>query len=125
MKLIEIYRCLCDETRLRILHLLRRQPLCVCHLQAALQLPQVAVSKHLAYLRRHGLVVARRREQWMLYRLPVPRPRELDLQLRCLQDCLQTHPVFQRDLLRLKSLPADCSRASVALSTITSRHYYG
>ncbi len=110
MRLVEIYRCLCDETRLRILNLLQRGPLCVCHLQSALGLPQVAVSKHLAYLRRRGLVTARRQGSWAIYRLPQPRPRELDLQLQCLQDCLQTHPVFQKDLGRLKSLAPDCTR---------------
>ena len=51
MKLLQIYRCLCDETRLRILHLLAQGPLCVCHFQTILRLPQVAVSEHLAYLR--------------------------------------------------------------------------
>ena len=95
MNLVQIYRCLCDETRLRILHLLKQGPLCVCHFQDILQLPQVAVSKHLAYLRRTGMVEARRHEQWMIYSLPASPGRELDLQLRCLQDCVQTEPVFR------------------------------
>jgi ArsR family transcriptional regulator, arsenate/arsenite/antimonite-responsive transcriptional repressor len=123
MRLIEIYRCLCDETRLRILHLLQRQPLCVCHLQQALQLPQVAVSKHLAFLRRNGLVAASRHEQWMIYRLPARRPRELDLQLQCLQDCLQTHPVFQKDRQRLESLTSDCAWAATAGARPPSSHH--
>ena len=49
--LVQIYRCLCDENRLRIVHLLKQGPLCVCHFQTILQLPQVTISKHLAYLR--------------------------------------------------------------------------
>lgn len=61
MKLVQIHRCLGDETRLRILHLLTRGPLCVCHFQEVLRLPQVAVSKHLAYLRENGLVTATRK----------------------------------------------------------------
>src|ERR1700733_230693 len=68
MKLLQIYRCFCDETRLRILHLLAQGPLCVCHFQDILRLPQVAVSKHLAYLRAGGLVTAQRHEKWMIYR---------------------------------------------------------
>jgi DNA-binding transcriptional ArsR family regulator len=122
MKLIEIYRCLCDETRLRILHLLQCQPLCVCHLQAALDLPQVAVSKHLAYLRRRGLVATRRHEQWAIYRLPDRRPRELELQLQCLQDCLQTHPVFQKDRQRLAALAPDCRRLTGASADSPAAH---
>ncbi|MDB6020302.1 MAG: aseR [Pedosphaera sp.] len=109
MKLLEIYRCLCDETRLRILHLLSQGPLCVCHFQTALGLPQVAISKHLAYLRHHGLALAQRHEQWMIYRLPEPCPAELHLQLQCLQDCVQTHPIFREDLKRLKQLGCECN----------------
>jgi ArsR family transcriptional regulator len=108
MKLLEIYRCLCDETRLRILHLLTQGPLCVCHFQTILEVPQVAISKHLAYLRGRGLVTAQRHEQWMIYRLPEPSPHELHLQLQCLQDCVQAYPVFKGDLRRLKTLQRDC-----------------
>src|ERR1051325_4436852 len=64
--LIEIYNCLCDETRLRIVHLLAKSPLCVCHLQDILGLTQVAASKPLAYLRQKGLADSRRHEQWMI-----------------------------------------------------------
>ncbi len=116
MKLVRIYRCLCDETRLRILHLLKQGPLCVCHFQEILQLQQVAVSKHLAYLRKTGLVEARRHEQWMIYSLPASPGRELDLQLRCLQDCVQTEPIFREDLRRLKTLGPECNWISGALN---------
>ena len=109
MKLLQIYRCLCDETRLRILHLLNQGPLCVCHFQTILKLPQVAVSKHLAYLRAKGLVTAKRHQKWMIYRLPEKAPAELDLQLRCLQDCVQSYPVFREDLKRLRKIQCDCN----------------
>ncbi len=109
MKLLQIYRCLCDETRLRILNLLAQGPLCVCHFQDILKLPQVAVSKHLAYLRASGLVLAQRHEKWMIYRLPEKPSAELDLQLRCLQDCVQSEPVFREDLKRLKKLKCACA----------------
>ena len=115
MNMVQIYRCLCDETRLRTLHLLKQGPLCVCHFQEILQLPQVAVSKHLAYLRRPGMVEARRHEQWMIYSLPASTGRELDLQLRCLQDCAQTEPVFRADLRRLKALGPKCNWISRAV----------
>ncbi|HWX20852.1 MAG TPA: metalloregulator ArsR/SmtB family transcription factor [Candidatus Binatia bacterium] len=108
MKLLQIYRCLCDETRLRILHLLTQGPLCVCHFQDILRAPQVAISKHLAYLRGNGLVVAQRHEKWMIYRLPEKAPPELDLQLRCLQDCVHSHPIFRQDLKRLKRRKCEC-----------------
>ena len=108
MKLVHIYRCLCDQTRLRILHLLKQGPLCVCHFQNILKLPQVAVSKQLAILRAKGLVVAQRHEKWMIYRLPEEAPSQLDLQLRCLQDCAQSDAVFRDDLKCLKRLKCEC-----------------
>ncbi|MDB6056467.1 MAG: ArsR family transcriptional regulator [Verrucomicrobiales bacterium] len=108
MKLVEIYKCMCDETRLRILHLLTHGPLCVCHFQDILGVPQVAVSKHLAYLRKHGMVLAQRHEQWMVYQLPDKKPKELHLQLQCLQDCVQTHAEFRDDLKRLRKVRCGC-----------------
>jgi ArsR family transcriptional regulator len=102
MKLVKIYRCLCDATRLRILSLLSGGELCVCDIQEVLGEPQVKVSKHLAYLRAHRLVEARRQANWMIYRL-VGRPsRELSANMACLQDCAREDPVFARDAARLR-----------------------
>ncbi|MCF3648849.1 ArsR/SmtB family transcription factor [Synoicihabitans lomoniglobus] len=116
MKLLPIYECLRDPTRLRLLHLLQTAgPLCVCHLQHALNEPQVKISKHLAYLRRHGLVQARRDGQWMHYRL-VTRPSvALARNLDCLRDCAAGEPIFARDVKRLQSAQASsrlCGPAS-------------
>ncbi len=116
-RLLEVYNCLCDETRLRIVHLLAQSPLCVCHLQDILGLTQVSASKHLAYLRQRGLVVSRRHEQWMIYSLPTERPRELDWQLRCLQDCLPTHPIFRGDLRKLNAVRSDCCWVAEVVGT--------
>ncbi|HWB59974.1 MAG TPA: metalloregulator ArsR/SmtB family transcription factor [Chthoniobacteraceae bacterium] len=104
MKLVSIYQCLCDETRLRILHLLSGSPLCVCHIQGALGKSQVVVSQHLAYLRERGMVEARRQGHWMIYSLPARRSRELHANLQCLQDCAQTEPVFKKDRVKLRKL---------------------
>src|SRR5678816_3061085 len=98
MRLIEIYQCFCDRTRLRILHLLAKSPLCVCHFQDILGEPQVKISKHLAYLRSRGMVSTEREQNWMIYSLPKAAPEELELNLKCLQDCVQSDGVFQRDL---------------------------
>jgi ArsR family transcriptional regulator, arsenate/arsenite/antimonite-responsive transcriptional repressor len=102
--LIEIYQCFCDETRLRIVNLLRRGPLCVCHLQELLDEPQVKISKHLAYMKEKGIVHAQRHQNWMIYSLPQHPSAELEANLKCLQDCVQTHAVFKADLRRLKAL---------------------
>jgi ArsR family transcriptional regulator len=104
MELVQIYQCLCDQTRLRILNLLGEGPLCVCHLQEILGEPQVKVSKHLAYLRARGLAVARRRANWMVYSLPARASGELKANLACLQDCAREDPVFRADVARLRKL---------------------
>lgn len=108
MKLVEIYQCLCDPTRLRILHLLTRSPLCVCHFQDALRERQVKISKHLAYLRQRGLVTTRREGNWIIYSLPRRRSQELETNLQCLHDCVSSDPIFRKDLQRLEKLKSSC-----------------
>ena len=120
MELVQIYECLCDVTRLRLLQVLAQGPLCVCHFQAILGEPQVKISKHLAYLRKRGLVEVERQGNWMVYALPAKPPRELRANLACLQDCARENPLFRRDLARLKKLapklaasgPAGCGCAT-------------
>ncbi|SHO58947.1 HTH-type transcriptional repressor AseR [Vibrio quintilis] len=64
------FKCLAEDTRLKTLLLIsRNQELCVCDLQAALQLSQPKVSRHLAELRKCELVTDERRGKWVYYRL--------------------------------------------------------
>ncbi len=104
MGLSEIYDCFCDETRRRVLHVLMRGPLCVCHFQAVLREPQVKISKHLAYLRTRGMVETERRGNWIMYSLPARPEPEFKANLLCLQECVREIPAFQRDLARLAKL---------------------
>ena len=68
-QLEEVFKALADKTRLRILALLGNNEVCVCHIHDSLGLPQPTVSRHLAYLRRSGLVAARRDGVWMHYQV--------------------------------------------------------
>jgi ArsR family transcriptional regulator len=73
--LTTVYAALADPTRLRILSLLSEDEICVCHIHASLDVPQPTASRHLAYLRKSGLVEARRDGIWMHYRLaPIGNP---------------------------------------------------
>ena len=63
------YKALADATRLRILALLVEGEVCVCDIHDTLRLPQPTASRHLAYLRRTGLVETRRQGTWMHYRM--------------------------------------------------------
>ena len=67
--LTTVYSALSDPTRLRILALLGDGEICVCHIHASLDVPQPTASRHLAYLRKAGLVTARRAGIWMHYGL--------------------------------------------------------
>lgn len=109
MDLIRIYECLCDETRLRLLNLLARGPLCVCHFQSVLREPQVKISKHLNYLKARGLVESRQHANWRVYSLPDRRSYELERHLKCLQDCVQENDLFREDLRRLKGVTAEAA----------------
>lgn len=64
---VTFFAALADENRLRLLHLMRDGEICVCYLQGALKTNQPKISRHLAYLRRAGLVEARREGKWMYY----------------------------------------------------------
>jgi ArsR family transcriptional regulator, arsenate/arsenite/antimonite-responsive transcriptional repressor len=110
MNLIQIYQCFCDRTRLRILNLLTRSPLCVCHFQDILGESQVKISKHLGYLRRKGMVATKREQNWIIYSLPERRAGELERNLKCLQDCVQTDAVFKRDMEKLSKLAKSCCK---------------
>ena len=103
MSLVQIYECLCDETRLRIVQLLTGG-----HLQGVLEIPQARVSQHLAYLRERGMVESRRSGTWMIYSLPKKPTKELSCHLSCLQDCAISDKRFQDDLHRLKSVKGAC-----------------
>lgn len=67
---IAFYKCLADETRLKSLLLIQQQDeLCVCELTCALNLSQPKISRHLAQLRKCGLLLDRREGQWVYYRI--------------------------------------------------------
>lgn len=64
-----VLKALADRTRLRIVGLLGAGEICVCHIHESLGIPQPTASRHLAYLRRAGLVETRRSGLWVHYRL--------------------------------------------------------
>ena len=67
-----LFRALADRTRLRLLNLLAAGEVCVCFFVEVLGESQPKISRHLAYLRRAGVVAARREGKWMHYRVSTP-----------------------------------------------------
>jgi ArsR family transcriptional regulator len=99
--LLTIYQCFGDETRLRILNVLLRGPLYVKQIMRALSLPQALISRHLAYLRRKGLVRANRDGNLVEYSLPGIQTDEVQANLEVLERFAPGVEVYERDLKEL------------------------
>lgn len=96
-----MFRAFSDRTRLRILHLLLPGELCVCDLVRVLGSPQPTVSRHLAYLRKAGLVTARKEGLWMYYELAPARDAFHAKLMECLSTCFQQVPELAKDKKKL------------------------
>ncbi|MGJ8641445.1 MAG: ArsR/SmtB family transcription factor [Opitutaceae bacterium] len=72
MEASDLFKCISDPQRLRILNLLEAGSLCVCHLQELLDVTQVKMSKQLANMKQLGLIRADREGTWMIYSLEQP-----------------------------------------------------
>jgi ArsR family transcriptional regulator, arsenate/arsenite/antimonite-responsive transcriptional repressor len=94
------FQALADRTRLRLLNLMRGE-ICVCYLVEILGEPQPKISRHLAYLRRAGLVAARREGKWMHYRLAAPADAGAAGILRQTLRTLEQDKAMQADRARL------------------------
>ena len=97
-----IFKALSDETRLRIMKLLLKKELCVCELEAALNLPQSKVSRHLTVLRSLGLVEGRREGTWIFYSFSKP---ENDFEksiVQIIKNALSDSELVKQDEERLK-----------------------
>lgn len=96
-------RAFADETRLRMLNLLAGgKELCVCDIQGALGLAQPKVSRHLAYLRRAGLVRVRREGLWKHYSLTAPKSGFHKGLVGCLKGCFKEADILRKDARALK-----------------------
>jgi ArsR family transcriptional regulator len=108
LEMAALFKALGDVTRLRILGLLLTGEVCVCDIHESLKIPQSKASRHLAYLRRAGLVEARREGLWMHYRLG----QRADPVLAAISDAVRhalTHlEVLRRDVGRLQKRNGCC-----------------
>jgi ArsR family transcriptional regulator len=95
------FRALADRTRLRILNLMRSEEVCVCFFVEILKTHQPKISRHLAYLRKAGIVGARREGPWMHYRIVEPADPDAARVLRDTLAWLGNDPEMQRDRERL------------------------
>jgi len=107
-----LFRAFADHTRLRILNMLRGGEVCVCDLVKVIDAPQPKISRHLAYLRRAGLVRARKDGLWSHYTLAPAAGGCHQKLLECLESCFQDIPELAADakaLQRVRQCKGCCS----------------
>ena len=117
VELARVHKALGDETRLRIVNLLaRRGEMCVCDVEAVLEISQSKASRHLAYLRNAGIVDDRRDRTWVYYRLSRAVHPAVKAAVREAKKALADDETARRDVARAESLerPARCAPIEAA-----------
>lgn len=99
--LVRLFAALADPTRLRLLNLMNGREVCVCYFVEVLNQGQPKISRHLAYLRRAGIVEARREGKWMHYRIERPADTRAAAILDVTLKSFETDRNMQADLARL------------------------
>lgn len=102
-------RALSDPIRLRMLALLTGGEVCVCHIHDALRVPQPTASRHLAYLRRAGLVQTRRDGVWIYYSLAPVGDQILQTLVGTVTHCAGHLDATVRDRERLETVTGCCA----------------
>lgn len=116
-ELVTLFKALADETRLRVLKLLGSGELCVCEIAAALGLEQPRLSFHLRILKQAGLIIDRRQERWIVYRL-----NEADLFVRFLLLAVEERISAAQARLDLERLAAFAGREKACLAGLRKRN---
>ena len=117
-----LFKALADRTRLRLINLLGEDEVCVCFFVEVLKLNQPKISRHLAYLRRAGVVSARRDGKWIHYRLVEPPDSHAANIFREVRAGLAHEPAMKSDRARLEKIccavrmPVQLQRAPIPAS---------
>ena len=119
-----LFKALADQTRLRLINLIGDDEICVCFFVEVLKTNQPKVSRHLAYLKRAGVVAARREGKWMHYRLVEPPDPHAARIFREVRSWLDNNPAMVTDLARLRriccapQMPVQLKRAPLPASVV-------
>jgi len=111
--LVQFFRAVSEETRLRIVMLLLHGELCVCDLMAILEAPQSKLSRHLAYLKHSGIVSGRRAGVWMHYSLKTSLNDLYRVQLHLFKEKFSSLSPFKQDKRRMLKFKAKGGCASM------------
>jgi ArsR family transcriptional regulator len=99
-----LFKALADRTRLRLLNLMGADEVCVCYFVEVLGTNQPKISRHLAYLRRAGVVAARRDGKWMHYRVVAPSDAHAARVFEEVREWISADREMQQDRARLVRL---------------------
>lgn len=119
-----LFKALADQTRLRLINLIGDDEVCVCFFVEVLKINQPKISRHLAYLRRAGVVSARREGKWIHYRLVEPPDPHAANIFREVRAALPNDPAMKSDRARLEKiccapqLPLQLQRAPIPASLV-------
>ncbi len=119
-----LFKALADPTRLRLINLIGDDEICVCFFVEVLKINQPKISRHLAYLKRAGVVAARREGKWMHYRLIEPADPFAARIFREVRSWLDNNAAMISDRTRLQriccapQLPVQLKRAPLPASVV-------
>ena len=119
-----LFKALADQTRLRLINLIGDDEICVCFFVEVMKTNQPKISRHLAYLKRAGVVAARREGKWMHYRLVEPADPHAARIFREVRSWLADNPAMAIDRTRLRKiccapqLPVQLKRAPLPASVV-------
>jgi ArsR family transcriptional regulator, arsenate/arsenite/antimonite-responsive transcriptional repressor len=114
LDIIEVLKALADETRIRILNILRKETLCVCDLEEILELSQSNASRHLTKLKSARLIISEKQAQWVYYRVNEKILEEYSFVKDLLEKELDKSSQCKKDFARLKrykDLGGSCERS--------------
>jgi ArsR family transcriptional regulator len=113
MEIVQLFKALSDETRIRILNLLRTGELCVCDIETILNIQQSNASRHLNKLKWAGLIVSSKKSQWVYYRINKEIITKYPFIEAIINDELSTMNILREDAERLikhKASGTSCER---------------
>ena len=101
MEIVNIFKALADETRIRMLNLLRYGELCVCDIEIVLDVQQSNASRHLNKLKLAGLIVSEKKSQWVYYQFNQDVFLKYPFLTMIVNDELSNISICEQDLVRL------------------------
>jgi len=100
--MVELFKALAEESRLRIMSLIIENEMCVCNIETCLNMTQSNVSRHLTVLKQNGILQSYKQAQWTYYRISDSFKSENKELFQYLQTKLKELPTYQKDMLELE-----------------------